>query len=262
MWKYKFGFFSGILCLLEERKTKIGVRLESRVITLFPKNFDQNDFLSVIDEIYGYFGKRKLIFAHISKNKLVNYFFKIKNYKVNFRYNANDSDYIYSMHDYRKYFEHKCAKDLCYFERKFSPYMEMIIAENFCKCFEIAAKESRFKKRHFQYDFFRFLSELEKIYEKININGFFIKSGDKYLGFKIFCMFRNQIILLYKQNIHERGADGYFNKKIFESIGGVMPEFVNVCADLGIPGLRKYKRKIKNYKMLNKYEAIISQGGV
>ena len=202
---------------------------------------------------------RPVQFVSISEWMLP-YYLHLRCMKLKEVYDISLSDYIYDVKDFMKSMNNQSNRyDYNYFIRRFNPKLVLMRSMNsdyyidlIQKCF-CMNHECRICVYGCQQDTIRNVTERMS---ETGAMGIAVYIEEELVGYAIVSIEKTQLIYHFKENLHGyRGLGIYLNKKCFELFGENV-ELINYTEDIGIEGLRKYKKQLSKYRLSHKYELL------
>ena len=254
IYKNKYKFINGYMCIIFTNH-KNEVRCSKPIGT-----YDKQTFIDTIKVLQAYFQEQglPLIFEYISEEE-VGYFKECFKQPV-ISYNRDYSDYVYSNQDFcsleGRAYRHR-RSDYNYFIRHYEHKYESLTKDNIHYTLEIMdewCEQRNCKECHFGCER-RALQRLVEAYDIIPYRGGLVKIDNQYKAFLITQEDDRHMVFHYfqKSAIRLKGLNIYLYLKVMEE---EHPEgmWINFSEDMGIEGLREYKKTLAPYRLLHKYE--------
>ena len=228
--------------------------------------YREESFQTLIDRLYeeNKTDVRKLIFMDVREEELP-WYRKLSGYHVRISANEAYSDYIYRREELEQAFERPGERyNKRYFIRNYHPVIRQaeisdglicrdIVTRAFCgwhSCFTCTSgclKDT--------------ISKFLEASEPETMRGIIVNSDGTDIGYAAGIIQRNTFVFLFKKNCRGyRGLDEYLQTELLKEL----PEHVriiNYTEDMGIEGLRNYKRRLAPYDLKPRYQVTVERMG-
>lgn len=203
-----------------------------------------------------------LLFCDVALEQL-EYFKKLRRYRINIKTNGGYADYIYSVEDFKKSLQSPDSRyNRKYLIRNYSPTCRPITGDDISPCIDVVERaycryhdcqscENGCLKKTIQ--------TLLENDQDLNIKGILVTVGETYVGYAVGVVQRETFVFLFKKNCREyRGLNEYLHWKMAELFCTDV-KYINYTEDMNLEGLRRYKERLAPFQLRPKYKVEVER---
>lgn len=201
--------------------------------------------------------EESLLFCDVGEEQL-DWFRKLKGYRIQASSNPGYSDYIYSAEDFRKSLDSQKARYNCrYFMRRFQP--QTLSLEEAREEEAVELVERTFCVDHDCRDcgFGCLKKTIAAAIQKqgeLEAKGVLVRVDGRAAGYAVGAVQNRTLVFLFKKNDRSfRGLDEYLHQCMLELFRDEA-DVINYTEDMNRVGIRQYKERLAPYRLLPKYK--------
>lgn len=225
--------------------------------------YEKKSFGRLIDALYEEADENgALLFMDVREEELA-WYRNLEGYRCEISSREADSDYIYRREAMEQSFEKAGARyNKRYFIRTCNPCKRNLGGEDAGVCREVvghafcAFHECRNCLNGCLKDT---ISNFLYLSDSGQLRGILVSTGGSYIGYAAGLVQGDTFVFLFKKNCHGyRGLDEYLQTELLKELPDTVT-WINYTEDMGIEGLRKYKRRLAPYELRAKYRVLVER---
>lgn len=227
--------------------------------------YEKTSFKRLVDALYEECAQAApLFFMDVREEELV-WYKELDGYRCKISSEESDSDYIYSREAMEAAFERAGERyNKRYFIRKYNPCRRKLETgdENICRAIvERAFCEFHACQMCSNGCLKDTISNFLELSDSRNIRGILVMADGLAVGYAAGLIQGDSFVFLFKKNCHGyRGLDEYLQTELLKELPDTV-KWINYTEDMGMEGLRNYKRRLAPYYLKPKYRVLVERTG-
>lgn len=251
--------------IIDEYISAIAYDVENKRYVSIPLigSYKNGNLPDAIREHISIFEKENMEFVMTDVSEwMLEYYLQLQDINFKFKYDQALSDYVYPVDEFKKSLDKQEIRyNINYFMRKYSPEIREMKDEDVDDCVNFVDKIwcSENECKFCEYGCLKITARnIIGNISKYNARGVVIRSERQVIAYCIVSVRGDTMMFHFKKTArHYRGINEVLHKECIERFLNDNIKYINYTEDMGHEGLRKYKRRLAEYRLQHKYELYI-----